>query len=108
MDTNKNHLFKIDNYVYKVRSDIVLEQINGKNVLVAKRSARGICPAIIVINESAAFFWEAIQIEGDFNSIYRKMAERYHMDSFAKEDIYNDLILLLEQLCKKHYIEKIS
>ena len=96
-----------DNF-WRVRNDIELEKIHGEYALIAQWSAREVCPSIMIINETGAFFWKMITAGVKFDSIYEEMQKRYHLANVPKESVLSDFRLFLKQLYRLHYLDNIG
>ena len=87
---------------YMTRPGVVLTTIGGRNILVAAKEARELCPYTAEINETAAFCWRILEQGTDFETLLTKLSAEYEIDDPAA--VRMDLTELLAQLEKANYL----
>lgn len=87
--------------IYKVRPGVCLEKVCGEYLLVAARQARGKCPYVNGINETAGEYFSLLLEERDSEEIVRIMAERYETD---EDRIKPGFLKLVDSFIRLGYI----
>lgn len=87
-----------------IRPDVVLERICGEHALVSLWSARKICPPVMMLNETAAFFWQSLVGGKTFEEVYSGMERRFSLDNITREKVFEDYRAFQLQLQKYHYL----
>lgn len=85
----------------KLRDDIVLEEVCGVNVLVALRSAWGVCPFAIKVGPTAAFFWRSLREGKNEEEMLAERQKTLGIDMEKLRRLYERFLVEAE---KYHYL----
>ena len=86
---------------YKTQPGIVLKSICDEHLLIATGPAREVCPAMKVINETAAYYWRLLAAGKSTEEMVAAAAADY---SVSAEEIAPGVQAYLEMLSSQHYV----
>ena len=71
---------------YKARSGIILTEICGEYLLIADEQARKDGPAIVSINETAAFMWKQLVHGSALKDLLQAASDEYEIDDMNEAE----------------------
>lgn len=85
---------------YKIQPGMVLKTICGEHLLIATGPAREVCPAMQVINETAAYYWRLLAAGKTTEEMIAAAAKDYKI---SEEEIAPGVQRYLEGLAAKRF-----
>ena len=90
---------------YKVQPGVVLKSICDEHMLIATGPARALCPAMQVINETAAYYWRLLEAGKTTEEMIAAATEAYDV---SVERITPGLQIYLKNLASQHFLVPIE
>ena len=90
---------------YRLRRDVLLENVAGINVLIALRTAWDECPFGLQISPQTAFLWNCFKDEMSEKDILQTLISTYHYEPEIAEKRYQYFI---KDAMKHHYLSPLE
>ena len=87
----------------KIKKGFTVRNIAGSDIVVPVGNAEKIFNGMITLNESGAFFWNALLKDTTFDEVVKKVTSEYDVD---EERAKADVEKFIEQLRENNLIEE--
>lgn len=87
----------------KIKKGFTVRNIAGSNIVVPVGNAEKIFNGMITLNESGAFFWNALLKDTTVDEVVKKVTSEYDVD---EERAKTDVEKFIEQLRENNLIEE--